>query len=106
MFNHLELADFAKQRLAIVRELDPSAKIEWSEHTSKFYVSTRLELAFDGMLYGASGPHALTPIAAVDQMFEVLTRRKPTVVVSENAQRRRFVWNGGLAGYGGNFEEV
>jgi hypothetical protein len=75
--------------------LDPQARLSYSDHTGKWYMSTHLRIT-EGWLEVSASPHKDSPELAVAAYLEYLKAVEyPDVVIASFYGERRLVrWNG------------
>lgn len=83
------------QMILMIKALDPSASIVFSEYTAQWYVEARLEIG-DGTILSGGSEHRSTPDEAVAAYFEHLTSTNldQYVVSRYRGERREWRWNG------------
>lgn len=87
--------DLIAKQMLMIKSLDSEASLHFSEHTSQWYVSARIDTGGDGLLSGIV-EHASTPHDAVDAFFCRLTNvdRDHYLVTGYSDTRRHWRWNG------------
>ena len=81
--------------MLIIKALDPSASVAFSEYTNKWYVASRLEIG-NGVTLTSPNEHRDSPEDAVLSYFAALTNLSAGeyVVSRYLAIRREWTWNG------------
>lgn len=79
-----------------IKSIDPSARLDCSEYTQRWYVASRIEVTNGVFLSGVS-EHRDTPEDAIDAFMGRLTSvplRHAIVVNADRDNRRHYRWNG------------
>jgi hypothetical protein len=81
------------EMLAKIHELDPDARILWSDYTGKWWMCDAIEDGSDvGVLVGMA-EHGETPDDAVRMIFERMKKCRRLVVNAGNEKRREVRWD-------------
>lgn len=83
------------QTMLTIKSIDPSAHVEFSEYTLKWFVSSRIHVGDGAMLTGITEHHD-RPDAAVMMFFGRLKTidAEEYLAVGDGDRRRNYRWNG------------
>lgn len=79
-----------------IKSIDPTARLDCSDYTQKWYISSRIEIS-DGVVLSGICEHEDTPEAAVAAFMGRLANvpvDQAIVVNAYKANRRHYRWNG------------
>lgn len=85
-----------KRKMAIIKALDPTARLAYSDYTDKFYVEALGIDIGDGCILSGVTVHDKDKDMAIEGFFERITNIPEGcfIVAKYNGKRREWKWNG------------